>query len=85
MWELFHILPLIIGEEVPHEDQHYDCFMQLQEIAAILFSPVVAAEQIPFLRIKIQGYLEQLKTLYPTHSLPPKSHYLVHTPTLIKR
>lgn len=85
MWELFHILPLLIGEDIPHEDQHYYCFMQLQTIATLIFSPSVAVDQIPFLRLEIQQYLENFKAVYTHYTLPPKSHYLVHIPTLMER
>ncbi len=85
MWELYHILPLVIGDDIPPDDSHYLCFMKLQEVSTIVFSPLVAVDQIPFLRILIQQYLEEFTTLYPHFHLPPKSHYLVHLPTLIQR
>ena len=85
MWELFHILPFIIGKDMPSDDPHYACFMVLNDIATILFSPVIAPDQIPFLRLQIREYLEQFTSLYPHRPLTPKCHYLIHTPTLIKR
>ena len=85
MWELFHILPLLIGDDFTEDDDHYHCFLQLQTIAMLLFSTAVAVDQIPFLRLLIQEYLQNLKTIYPHYTLPPKSHYLVHVPSLIQR
>ena len=86
MWELFHVMPLIIGcyEEV-YQNQHYLCFMRLQQIAALVLSPEVSVRQIPLIRILIGEYLAEMKALYPWFNLPPKLHYLVHIPTLIKR
>ena len=85
MWELFHILPLLIGDDFPDDDDHYHCFLQLQSIATILFSSTVAMDQVPFLRLQIQEYLQNVKYIYPHYDLPPKSHYLVHVPSLINR
>ena len=86
MWELFHVMPLLIGcyEEVS-TNQHYLCFMRLQQIAALILSPSISARQIPFIRILIGEYLAEVKALYPWLNLPPKLHYLVHVPTLIER
>lgn len=53
MWELVHILPFIIGKHMPPDDPHYACFMLLNVIATILFSPVIAPDQVPFLRLQI--------------------------------
>lgn len=85
MWELVNIFPFIIGNDLPPHDPHYQCFMQLTFVASILFSPVIAKDQIPYLRLMIKEYLEQFTTLYPHRPLTPKMHYLVHTPTLIQR
>ena len=84
MWELFHILPLLLFRSVPPSNQHYLCFMKLQQISMIICSPVISIHQIPFLRILIREYLEEVAHLYSI-ILPPKFHYLVHVPSLIER
>ena len=83
MWELFNILPLIIGKRMTLEDPHFACFfMLLNDIATVVLSPIISSEQIPFLRLQ---YLEQFASLYPQRPLTPKLHYLLHIPSLIKR
>lgn len=47
MWELVNVFPFIIGSEVYEDDPHYACFMLLDDLAKILFSPVIAVDQIP--------------------------------------
>lgn len=73
MWQLFHILPLLIGGDIAPSDQHYKCFMLLQDIACVLCSPVIALEQIPLLRITIHDYLEMFTALYPNRPLIPSA------------
>lgn len=85
MWELFHILPIILGEDIPPGDNHYECFMKLQSISAIVFSPAIALDPVPLLQLEIRQYLEEFKAMYPQRKLTPKDHYLVHIPALINR
>ena len=85
IWQLFHILPLLIGDLVPVGDAHYINFMALQEISAILCADVITADQLAYLQILIQEYLSNLTSLYPDVSLTPKCHYLVHCPSFLKR
>ncbi len=85
MWEFMNILPFIVGEDLPPNDPHYQCFMLLNDISTILFSPIIAHDQVPYLKLLIKQYLEQFKYLYPHRRLPPKFHYLLHIPTLILR
>ena len=65
MWELFHILPIILGEDIAPGDNHYECFMQLQSISTTVFSPAIALDQVPLLQLEIQQYLEGFKAMYP--------------------
>lgn len=83
MWELMNIFPFIVDMSL--DDAHHACFMLLNDISGILFSPVIAKDQIPFLAILIKQYLEQFTILYPHRPLTPKFHYLVHIPALIAR
>lgn len=85
MWELFHILPFIIGTRLSLSDPHYACFMLLNDTSTILFSPVIARDQISYLSVLIKQYFEQFTSIYPHRELTPKCHYLIHTPSLIER
>ena len=85
MWELVNVFAYIIEPVLPPDDTHYLCFMILNDIGSMLLSSVIALDQVPYLRILIKEYLENFKTLYPSRSLTPKFHYLVHTPSFILR
>ena len=65
-------------------NEHYLCFMRLQQVAALVLSPSFSVHEIPFIRILIEEYLTEMKALYPWLNLPPKLHYLVHIPALIE-
>ena len=86
MWQLFHVTTLFLCHLPLDDDEQYECFLVLQEIAAIVFSPLIVDEQISYLEVLICQYLEALKRMLPSHkNLPPKCHYLVHLPHLIRR
>lgn len=46
MWQLFHITPLLIDADISPDDQHYKCFVLLQDVGCILCSPIIAQQQI---------------------------------------
>lgn len=86
MWLLFNVTPLFLCHLPLDDNEHYDCFLILQEIAAIVFSSIIADEQIDYLEVLICQYLEAFKAVLPSHkNLPPKCHYLVHLPYLIRK
>ena len=51
--------------------------MLLNDIARILFSHIIASDQIPLLSLLIKEYLENFAALYPHRPLAPKCHYLL--------
>ncbi|XP_015773170.1 PREDICTED: uncharacterized protein LOC107351398 [Acropora digitifera] len=80
MWCLGLHLPLIVGNLVPEDDEHWQHYCALLQIVRIIFSPVINREQIPYLQVLIQEFLEKFKDLYPQCSIIPKMHYMVHMP-----
>ena len=80
MWCLGLHLPLIVGNLVPEDDEHWQHYCTLLQIVRIIFSPVINREQIPYLQVLIQEFLEKFKDLYPQCSIIPKMHYMVHMP-----
>jgi hypothetical protein len=84
-WQLFHVLPFLVGDCISEDNEHLRCYLLLQDIASILCTDAVTTDRPAFLRLIVQDYLTTLKKLYPSLNLPPKAHYLVHCPTLLKR
>ena len=66
-------------------DEHLRCYLLLQEIGSILCADVTTDDPPAYLILIIQDYLTTLKGLYPSLSLPPKAHFLVHCPSMMKR
>lgn len=83
MWCLGLHLPLLIGDLVPENDNHWELLCILLQSVRIIFSPVVTMGQITYLQVLIQRLLENFKALFPGSSIIPKMHYMVHMPRTI--
>jgi hypothetical protein len=85
MWCLGLYLPLLIGEFILEEDEHWEAYCILVQILKIVFAPVISKEQMPYLQVLIQNHHERFKALYPNASIIPKMHYMIHMPRIILR
>ncbi|KAG1681703.1 hypothetical protein GQR58_011697 [Nymphon striatum] len=52
----------------------------LERIIRLIFAPIINRDQIPYLQVLIEEYLERFKELYPQCSIIPKMHYMIHMP-----
>ncbi len=49
--------------KITHKE-HLDCFLQLHDLVAMLLTPTLVEEQIPYLKLSIAEYLSTFLTLY---------------------
>ena len=85
MWCLGRLLPLMIGERIQVDDDHWLNFLRLLTIIDYLLAPVVSPECVGHLTILIDEHHRTWKELYPTSNIIPKMHYLIHYPEFIER
>lgn len=83
MWCLARLLPLMIGDIVPTDDNHWQNFLALLTIIDYVFAPVASPDIVSFLHDKIQDHHEKFRLLYPECSVIPKLHYMIHIPEWI--
>ncbi|XP_028417218.1 uncharacterized protein LOC114543833 [Dendronephthya gigantea] len=83
MWCLGLFLPLLIGEFMTEDDDHWNAYCVLLEIVRIIFSPLISKEQMPYLQVLIQNHHENFRLLYPHASIIPKMHYMIHMPRIM--
>ena len=82
MWLLAHILPLSIGDLVP-EDERWSNFLRMLDIIDILFCPWITEDDAAYLAFLISDHHEEFCHLYPSWSIIPKMHFMVHMPRLM--
>ena len=83
MWLLGRILPAIVGHFISETDEHWHKFLLLMQITDYLLSPRITQDDAAFLQYQIAEHHEQFVNLYPSHSVIPKMHYMVHMPRLM--
>ena len=66
MWCLARLLPLMIGERIPEENEHWKNFLLLLEIMDILFAPVLCQDLVAYLLTLIEDRHRAFIQLYPT-------------------
>ena len=83
MWCLAQLLPIIIGEMVPVDDEHWQNFLDLLVIIDYVFAPVISLDSAAFLHDAICSHHEQFCRLCFGRSIKPKLHYMIHIPEWI--
>lgn len=85
MMTLARELPLIIGDKVKDGDKYWESFLVLLRICQIVVSPSITQDTIEYLRQLIEEKLILFTELYPTESIIPKQHCMIHYPSQIMR
>ena len=74
MWCLARLLPLMIGEHIPQDDDRWELYKTFLTILDYIFAPNTD-----------QDIIEYLSELYPNCSITPKQHYMVHIPDWMEK
>ena len=85
MWSLSINLPLIIGDKVPYGDEHWECFLLLLDILQLCTAKITSTAHAGILEAMIHDHHQLFARCYPTSSIIPKMHYMVHFPRQIIR
>ena len=80
MWTFVVLLPLLIGDLIPLEQPHWECFLLMLEIVKQCTAKVVSASSSSFIKSLVFLHHSSFKTCYPGVALTPKMHYMVHFP-----
>ena len=82
-WVLCRLMPFMIGEHIPEDDENWLNYLLMLEIADYLFAPIISAEEAAYLSVLVMEHHTKFKELYSGAAVIPKMHYLIHTPRLI--
>lgn len=83
MLMLSKLLPLAVGNLVPNDDESWRCFLIMMEIVSYLFSPVICEDHAAYLQVLITSHHSKFREVYPSESVIPKMHNMVHMPRLM--
>ncbi|KAJ8029948.1 hypothetical protein HOLleu_29486 [Holothuria leucospilota] len=85
MWCLIRHIPLMMGDLVPEDDEHWELLLLLAQCMDIIFSPVISVGDTIYLQELIRDHHSHFLTLFPGRHLKPKHHHLTHYPRLIRK
>lgn len=83
MWLLGRLLPMMVGDKVPTDDEHWTNFLDLLKITDLLLAPELTEDDVSYTSVMITDHHQQFKRLYPRASVTPKMHYLLHMARII--
>ncbi len=83
MWLLGRVLPFLLGEYVPEDDERWKCYLQMLSISGLLLAPEITKDEVGYLGMLLTEHHRNFVQIYPDESVLPKMHYLIHTPRLI--
>ena len=78
MWTFVTLLPLIIGDLIPEEDHHWECFLLLLQIVKQCTARIVSVATAEYIAVLIEQHQKSFKQCYPSVLLTPKMHYMIH-------
>lgn len=85
MWLLGRILPLIVGDLVPDDDDRWLNYLKMMEIVDLLFCSSISEDNCAYLAVLISDHHREFAELYQNDSVIPKMHFMVHMARLILR
>jgi hypothetical protein len=81
---LLKYLPLIVGDCVPEDDEHWQFLLELSTLVDLFLAPRFTVGMVSMMRLLISDHLATFLELFgPNVRLRPKHHFLVHFPTII--
>lgn len=78
-------IPLLFGDIVSDDDEHWTLMLLLLQIINIVFSPSVTVGMTVHLKHLIMEHHALFKQLYPEKNLIPKHHFMLHYPACIRK
>ena len=82
IWCLARLLPLMVGVKIPGGDPHWCNFLLMRTIMDYLFAPVLSPDCCGHLKELINDHHKSFTELYPSCSVIPKMHYMIHYPEM---
>ena len=85
MWLLMRILPFLVGDLIPRNDMHWECYLKLVKICNIATASSVSRDTTLYLQLLIEEHHLQFCELYGSNSVIPKMHFIIHYPSQLLR
>ena len=78
MWCLVRLLPLMVGTNVPEDDNAWEVLLMLLKAMEYICSPELRTGHIDVMHDIIQEFFALRLRTFPEYELRPKDHYILH-------
>ena len=85
MWLLGRLLPILVGQYVPEDDEHWCNYLLLLDIVDIMFFRRITEDTPGYLYQLVEEHHSNFTQLYPEYSVIPKMHFMIHVPRIMLR
>ena len=85
MWCLLRFLPLMVSDLIEVDNKYWKLFVLFQEIADIIFSPVIYESTLLHFEELYADFLSRFKSLFPSVNIKPKYHFLIHFRSMVRK
>jgi hypothetical protein len=75
---LFKMIPFLIGDKIPIENEHYQLYLNLSEIVDIIHSTNISLSDCTRLEWLVSEHHSRFKILFPEQTLRKKHHNMIH-------
>lgn len=84
MWCFIRMLPLLIGDRVPHDNVYYKLILLLVQSMDIIYAPLVTVSHTVYLKHLIYDHHNHFASIFPQNRMINKHHHMVHYPNCIR-
>lgn len=85
LWAFMRYFPSSCSHRIPQENEYWNLIILLSEIIDIVMAPKLRDSTLLYFEYLYVSFLEKFKRLYPTASVRPKMHFLIHLPTIVRK
>jgi len=82
---LVSILPFLVGNEVPENDDMWKLYLLLRDILDLVFADVCAISDSVYLKAKVEDHHALFKAVFSDRNMTPKHHILIHYPQVMRK
>ena len=85
MWNLIRLLPLMLGLNIPVGNEVWACLVHFAQLVERLCANLFTQSDLVIFESEIKSFFSEFIDLFPEVNMKPKTHFLIHYPTMIRR
>ena len=84
MWCFIRLLPLMLGDKIPIENDTWELLLKFVNLVESVCAYSFSDSDLSYLDFKIEAFNSHFCKNFPSISVKPKRHYIIHIPKMIR-